>query len=77
MTWEKIRKLCPNQYVLLREIKYHVEGDNRYIDDVELVSSFNNSIDAVTEMIKLSDKVFVYHTSGKELGFKKIRGEYK
>lgn len=69
MKWNKIRKLYPDSFVLLREQKSHIEGSIRYIDDVELIKSFADSIEAVTEMIKFGDKVFVYHTSSEKLGF--------
>jgi hypothetical protein len=69
MKWEKIRKLHPNKYVLLKELKSHITGNTRYVDDVELIQIFNDSMAAVTEMIKSREEVFVYHTSSKELGF--------
>lgn len=69
MKWNRVRKLHPNQFVLLKEYKSHIEGDKKYIDDVEVISVFENQKEAITAMIKSSEKIFVYHTSSKELGF--------
>lgn len=40
MRWEEVRKLYPNQYVLL-EIQSHIKGDKQYIDDVFLIRSIS------------------------------------
>lgn len=69
MKWEKVRRLYPDQYVLLKEFKSHIVGNKKFIDDVALIQAFNDQKEAVTEMIKSSDRTFVYHTSSKELGF--------
>jgi len=34
MKWEEIRKLCPDTYVMLEEIKFHVEDNKKYVDEV-------------------------------------------
>lgn len=37
MKWEEVRELYPNQFVLLKVLKYHTEDDKRYIEDVAVV----------------------------------------
>lgn len=36
MRWSDIRKTCPNQYVLLKSLKSHVEDEKKYIYEVAL-----------------------------------------
>lgn len=62
MKWEEVRKLCPNTYVLLEEIKSHVDDNKKFVDEVALIRTIEDSKEATKELVKAKGKQFVYHT---------------
>lgn len=76
MKWNNVRELHPRKYVLLKELESHIEGDKRYVDEVECINAYNDKAEAFTEMFKSNDKVFVYHTSSDILGFQLLLAKH-
>ena len=37
MKWDEVRKLYPDQYVLLEELETHIEEDKKYVDEVAII----------------------------------------
>jgi hypothetical protein len=76
MKWNNVRTLHPSKYVLLKELKSHIEGNKRYVDEVECINAYSDRTEAFTDMLKSKDKVFVYHTASQVLGFLLLAGKH-
>ncbi len=42
MKWEEIRKIWPNQYVLLEILECHVEGNKKYVDEMAVIRAIQD-----------------------------------
>ena len=67
MKWDEISEKYPNQFVLLKALKSHVDGDRKIIDDVALVKIIETSKEANELLIRSKGDTFVFHTSKEEL----------
>ncbi len=65
MTWEEVRKSFPNQFVKIQILKSHMEGNIRHIDDMAVIKTFDDEVEATRELVRSRDEILVYHT-GKE-----------
>lgn len=68
MKWDKIRKLYPNQWLLLEAIKAHSESGKRILDQLSVINTFNESQSAMKEYSHLHHKMperelYVLHTN--------------
>ena len=59
MKWEEIRKTYPDQYVVLKTLKYHINGNKKYIDDMAVVRIIQDPKEATRVLVrsKLADIV--------------------
>ena len=73
MKWEEVRKLCPDTYVMLEEIESHVEDNKKYVDEVALIRTIEDSKEATRELVKAKGKLFVYHTGNNRIVMEIIR----
>jgi hypothetical protein len=60
--WEEVRKIYPEQYVLLNILESHIEGDKKYVDEVALVRPISDSKEATKELLHAKPGKIVYHT---------------
>jgi hypothetical protein len=67
MKWEEVRRICPNQYVLLGILQSHVNGDKQYIDDVSLIRTISDPKEATEELLHAKKGTVVYHTNSEKL----------
>lgn len=67
MKWEEVRKAYPGQYVVLTALKYHVEGNKKYVDDMAVVRSIKDPKEATKALVKCKGNTFVYHTDKEEV----------
>lgn len=67
MRWNEIREKYPNQFVLLKALKSHIDGNKKIIDDVALVRIIENSKEANELLIRSRGDTFVFHTAKDEL----------
>lgn len=67
MKWSKIRKLYPDKFVLLENLKHHVEGNFKYFDEVALIDVIDDDKEASDLLVRCRDDRFVYHTSKEDL----------
>jgi len=67
MKWNEIREKYPNQFVLLKSLKSHVDGDRKIVDDAALVRLIENSKEANDLLIRSKGDTFVFHTLKEEL----------
>jgi len=63
MKWQEVKRLYPNQYVILEELNSHIEGNKKYIDDVAIIKTLENPKEATRELVCSKGKKFVYHTA--------------
>ena len=62
MKWSEIRVLYPNKFVLLRNLKERIDGNYKYIDEVELIDVIDDK-EASDLLVRCKGDRFVYHTS--------------
>ena len=62
MKWEEVRKIYPDQYVLLNILESHVEGEKKYVDEVALVRPISDPKEATKELLHAKPGTIVYHT---------------
>lgn len=62
MKWEEVRELYPNNYVKLKELKSHIIGDKKYVDEIALIKVIDDPKEATKELVRSKGDVFVYHT---------------
>lgn len=63
MKWEEVRRVYPNQYVLLGILQSHTEGDKQYVDDVSLIRTISDPREATQELLHAKNGTVVYHTN--------------
>ncbi|AOT71245.1 hypothetical protein [Geosporobacter ferrireducens] len=67
MKWKSVRELYPNQFVLLKVLKYHTIDDKRYIDDVAVVKPIEDPKEATKLLVNGEADDLVYHTKNEEI----------
>ena len=73
MTWEEVKKVYPNQWVIIEAIDAHTEGDKRIINQITVVDQFDDDNNkALLRYLQLHRKhrereLYVVHTSRSEL----------
>ena len=76
MKWEEVRRLYPNQFVLLKVLNYYTKDNKRYIKDVAVVRPVDDSKEVAKLLLNGKPDDFVYHTKNKRIvvRLKNIRG---
>lgn len=59
--------LYPNQFVKLRILGSHREGNREYVDDVAIVRNITDPAEATSELMKSRGDVLVYHTGNERI----------
>lgn len=72
MTWNDLKKVYPDQWLVIEAIEAHTEEDKRVLDNITVVESFKNNNEALMSYVKLHRKhrereLYVVHTSREEL----------
>lgn len=67
MKWQEVRSLYPNQFVLLKILKYHTIENKRYIDDMAVVKAINDPKEATKLLVNGEADDLVYHTKNEEI----------
>ena len=73
MKWDEVKRLYPNQYVVLEELKSYVKDNKKYIDDVAIIRPIDNPKEATRELVRSKGKKFVYHTAENHIIIEIIR----
>ncbi len=82
MIWADIRKLYPEQWVLIEAIDARTEGDKRIVEQMDVIGSFADDGDSAFQRyiglhkLHKERKYYIYHTSNAVLniGVKKWLG---
>ncbi len=76
MHWEDLKKTTPQQWVIIEAVEAHTDGDNRIIENIQLVEMFGaDNIGASRHYAQLhkshpEKEYYVVHTSRPELNIK-------
>lgn len=76
MRWDDLKKIAPQQWVIIEATDAHTEGENRIIEDIQLVELFGeDNIGASRFYAQLhkahpEKEYYVVHTSRPELNVK-------
>lgn len=75
MTWQEVRELCPEQWVLIEAIEAHTEGEWRICKNLRLIDRFDDQLEGWAEYKQLhreypNRELFVLHTDREELEVK-------
>lgn len=62
MQWSEVRERFPNQFLLVEELKSHMENGELHVEEVAVIRPLANGKEAFDELMHAHDKVFVYHT---------------
>lgn len=76
MTWEEVRKIYPNRFVKMQVLIGRIENDIRFVDEVAVITAFDNNKEATLELARAKNDIIVFHTSKEkiEIPIKKIFG---
>ena len=67
MKWTEVRSMYPNKFVLLQNLKEHIEKNIKYIDEVAIIKVIEDENEATDLLIRCRGDKFVYHTQKEEL----------
>ena len=72
MTWEDVRRILPNQWLVIEALEAHTEGNKRIFDDIAIVDTFHDNNKALLGYVRLQKKyrrreLLFAHTSQPEL----------
>ena len=72
MTWQQIRSKFPSQWLLVEAMKAHTEGNQRRIEDLEVVRTLESGRAAMDSYAELHHQnpqreLYVLHTDRPEL----------
>lgn len=62
MLWHEIRQNYPNQWVKLNILKNHIDGNKEFIDEMEIIKTIENDLEAGQELVKCKGNEVVFHT---------------
>ncbi|WP_244834707.1 hypothetical protein [Clostridium sp. BJN0001] len=67
MKWEEVRNLYPNQYVKIKILEAHIEGNKKYIDNMAVIDAIKDPREATKELVRATGDVLVYHTGNEKI----------
>lgn len=67
MKWDEVRKIYPDQYVLLTILGSHIDGDKKYVDEVALIRPILGAKEATNELLHAKTGTLVYHTRNEKI----------
>jgi hypothetical protein len=67
MKWEEVRKLYPDQYVILNILDFYLEDKRKIVTDVVVINVLEDSKLATKELLKSKGDTIVYHTGSDKI----------
>lgn len=67
MKWEEVRKTYPNKFVKLQILDFHLEGNNKIIDDMAVIKAIDDNKIATKELMNCTEGNVVYHTANEHI----------
>ncbi|MCD8502993.1 MAG: hypothetical protein LRY71_16740 [Bacillaceae bacterium] len=75
MLWEEVRKAYPEKWVVFEAIESHTDRDYRIVDDIAVIDSFDDSMDAFRRHNELhkqkpNRELYFFHTTREDLNIR-------
>lgn len=67
MRWEEVRKTCPNKFVKIQILEYHLDGNKKIIDDMAVMKVIDDNKSATKELMNCEEGTLVYHTANEKI----------
>ncbi|WP_138417319.1 hypothetical protein [Aquibacillus sediminis] len=72
MLWGEVRKAYPDKWVVFEAIEAHSDSNYRIVDEIAVIDSFDDSMDAFRRHNELQKKktnreLYFFHTSREDL----------
>ena len=72
MQWPEIRRHYPQQWLLIEAIKAHSEDDKRILDEIPVIGTYPDSVEAMKDYAQLHKQapereLYVFHTDRRAL----------
>jgi hypothetical protein len=67
MQWSEVRQLFPDQFVQIKALNSHYEGNKLYIDEVAVIRAIQDEKEATKVLVSSKDETFVYHTANEQI----------
>lgn len=67
MQWSEVRKLFPDTFVVLQDLRSHVDKGVVHVEEVAVIRPLSDGKEAVREMRQCKGDKFIYHTSKDEI----------
>ncbi len=67
MKWEEVRELYPNQYVLIRILDSHREGNKEIVDDVALERNISDPEEATNQLVRSKGNMLLQFCLGEKI----------
>ena len=72
LKWQEIRKQYPNQWVLIEALKANSQKNNREIQDMAVISEYNDSTAAwrgykALHLANPLRELYIFHTSNEQI----------
>jgi hypothetical protein len=63
MQWSEVRRIFPDKFVLLKDLKSHVENGHVVIEEVAVIRPLADGKEVTKELRNCKGAKFIYHTS--------------
>ncbi len=67
MKWEEVRRLYPDRFVKLQVLESHIDGNQKYIEDMAVIKAFEDNKEATKELVRSQGDILIYHTGNEEI----------
>ena len=67
MKWDEVKRTYPNKFVKLQILDFHLEGNNKIIDDMAVIKVIDDNKSATKELMNCSEGTVVYHTANEDI----------
>ncbi|GMA66118.1 hypothetical protein [Alicyclobacillus fastidiosus] len=67
MQWSEVRRLFPDTFVLLEDMKSHVENGELHVEEVAVIRPLSDGKEAARELRDCKGNKFIYHTSKSDI----------
>ncbi|QQE81614.1 hypothetical protein [Alicyclobacillus sp. SO9] len=72
MQWSEVRRMFPDQWVLVEELASHYDNDKVCVDEIAFIKAIPDAREATDELFAAKGKRFVYHTSKEQIAIREI-----
>ena len=67
MKWDEVRKTYPNRFVKLQILEFHLEENNKIIDEMAIIKALGDNANATKELMNCKEGTIVFHTGNEKI----------